>query len=96
MTEVYHSKIRAWQETAKRLPVLEDFALPEDIEHEKKNPVVVGFSTTVEISYIDDPNGLFHKAELYIPFEGKIKWFMEGENGKRKEVGTPKYWRQAR
>ena len=85
--------VSKWLKTSERPPVMEDFALPQDIEHEKKNPLVMGFSTTVEISYIETPDGLFHDAEVYIPFNGKTKWYMNVVEG-RKEVGTPKYWRK--
>ena len=36
----------------------------------------------------------FLPAELYIPFEGKVKWYMSYAGDPRKEVGEPKYWRK--
>ena len=94
MTSTHHSKVRVWHETKKRPPLMEDFALEEDIAEEKARGTVIGLSVTVEIAYIDTPEGLFHTAELYIPFEGKVKWYMSYAGDPRKEVGEPKYWRK--
>jgi hypothetical protein len=87
--------VREWQKTSEHEPKMEDFADPLEIAYNSTMDHVHGLSTYVEISYIETPDGLFHDAEVYIPFNGKIKWYMEGPIGKgKKEVGAPKYWRE--
>ena len=87
-------KIKKWQKTKENKPKMEYFAATEDIVYEKSLGYVLGLSIEVFISYVDPPGGMVHKAEVYIPFEGSLKWYMLDITKGLKEVGEPKFWRE--
>lgn len=84
-------KNEEWHLTETNPPKMEYFADIREIEHNRGMSHVHGLSVDVEISYVDPPEGMVHKAEVYIPFQGNLKWTLLETN---KVTGEPKFWRE--
>lgn len=88
------NKILNWQATKKNPPKMEYFADQREIDYNRDMDHIHGLSVDVEVSYLDPPEGMVHEAELYIPFEGRIKWLTHELGKGPKEMGEPKFWRE--
>lgn len=80
-----------WHKTEEFHTSMNYFADEEEIEYNRSLGTVKGLTVYVHLSYVDNPDDLFHAGELYMGFNGKVEWTIDG-----KEVGAPKYWRRSK